>query len=167
MYFIFLETIRAHDSLENQLWARSEFTEAKGFSQEQSFFTLLAVYALRSRRQAFKIISIQRQLCHCFPAQLYCFQKEQQGLGRLQANYYKIITRAGRLPQCSQCSCSPFVVHNPHTKQSASGLAGSMQINRTVSVLGFGKPHVQLPHQREWPSVSGSRHARAQDPEEE
>lgn len=73
LHFIFLEITHAHKSLDNQLWAQSEFTEAKGFPQENS---VLAVYALQNRRQAFKIISIQRQLCHCFPAKVYCFQKE-------------------------------------------------------------------------------------------
>lgn len=40
LHFIFLEIIHAHKSLENQFWAQSEFTEAKGLPQKNSHFSL-------------------------------------------------------------------------------------------------------------------------------
>lgn len=51
----------------------------------------------------------------------------------MQANYYKIITRAGRLPQCSRCSLSPFVVHNPHTKPSTLGCPETSHTSSSAS----------------------------------
>lgn len=112
LHFIFLEIIHAHNSLENQLWVPSEFTEAKGFPQENShFFPVLAVYALQSRRQAFQIIPKQRQLRHCFPEKLLLFPKRVAGLrelaSKLLQDNYESRQALSVFPMFSLCGPQP------------------------------------------------------------
>ena len=93
MHFIFLEISHAHNSLENQLWAQSEFTEAKGFPQENSHFPLFWQLCFAEQKAGFQNYLHTETAVSLLPSKSLLFPKRAAGLrelaSKLLQDYYK------------------------------------------------------------------------------
>lgn len=116
LHFIFLERIHAHDSLENQLWAQSEFPEAKGFSQENSSFSLFWQFMLCRAEGRLSKLSPYRDSCVTASQQKFIVSKKRvAGLrelaSKLLQDNYKSWQAPSALPTFLFSLCGPQPPH--------------------------------------------------------